>query len=1138
MFRIVLSWFKYLFVLCLLLFATNNFLLAEELSPEGKILFVYADNIGETSYYISDILSNDSIMGLSILNKKLAILQKMVVAQKSLAGPLSVSKKTVDLLDKFNKEVDSCFKNYDYDRKKLLMAKDSFALYSESLRDDIEKLYGPKLTWLFDTTFLASFTEQSMSSDYKNKLVLLQFRYLLDYMPYKLPTSVITSISNIATVDDSKLTSTQVELIREASQNVLKYFSNPDAYTPPATLSDLVGKWEGRLSTPDGVYHKAEIEIKPDLSAVINVDNIFKDMPINAISLTQTVIGFDVKPYGDDSLAIKFSGRIVDDVISGEAVDITGKKGLWQFMKVSQSTADDLDFDSISSEPGSLTKLEGVWKGKILEENGAISNATLIFSLTDKPVLEVENASSINKIFLTSIAANDKGVKFVIKPNEGEDLDITFLGKLNGRILEGNAEAKNGTRGYWKLVKVSDDADAQKLNLNFLNELCDPVLTSYGETVIFVSDKKVIVPSGKINEGQYKGYMLFDDGTKVEIIFDLLSSDSKMYLISAEDASRIELSVSDLNITDRKIDFKTTIEGDPSTAVDFKGKVFGDYIYGTAVNVSGQELEWELMSVSKTGNLLSNVKRSSTERLNGNWQGSVDFAGLFEQSISMEITKNEKCLAISDDDKLIIDELLLDADDVSFVAHDLKDQNKRFVFNGSITDDKISGKLTTIDGLGIDINLTMLVDETQEPEVKPEESVDSQSDKSIWKGDIGYGDSRAIMVFDFSTDEKSIYIDDFSTDSGRVKLQISDFSQTPKVLKFKAKSPKDPSIVEFIGTINGDIIDGTAKNQLDGSKMLTWTVSKSELNKYEPPKVKHKKSKTKNKFSYLSEVSSVNEVKPEEQLEEEKEKDNISDNKENKEIVENDKSDKKENKPKDKEKKVKDNKNKADKEPEITDKAMYKQSEIDKSEKQLKQMKEEKKASKEQKEKQKKEDKKEKVSKEKKQKKQEDKKKEVEKKSKVDNEKPSSDVAINEVKPEKADKDKSSENVKVTEPNAVNNDLKEQKQDDDKQISDVKPEAFKGKWVGEIQNPSKDTAEMLLELKKDSGYLYLDNEGEKVPFKLVDYSIEGPKITFTLKPSSDADYGIRFEGTLIQGVLSGVAIDPEGKKGKWFAKKI
>ena len=79
---------------------------------------------------------------------------------------------------------------------------------------------------------------------------------------------------------------------------------------------------------------------------------------------------------------------------------------------------------------------------------------------------------------------------------------------------------------------------------------------------------------------------------------------------------------------------------------------------------------------------------------------------------------------------------------------------------------------------------------------------------------------------------------------------------------------------------------------------------------------------------------------------------------------------------------------------------------------------------------------------------------------------------------------------------------------------------------------------MILEVKKDVGYIYVDKEGEKIPFKLFDFSINGSKIYFTLKPSPDNDYGIRFEGALIQGVISGVAIAPDGKKGKWYVKRL
>ena len=102
----------------------------------------------------------------------------------------------------------------------------------------------------------------------------------------------------------------------------------------------------------------------------------------------------------------------------------------------------------------------------------------------------------------------------------------------------------------------------------------------------------------------------------------------------------------------------------------------------------------------------------------------------------------------------------------------------------------------------------------------------------------------------------------------------------------------------------------------------------------------------------------------------------------------------------------------------------------------------------------------------------------------------------------------------------------------------IDPKDFQGKWTGEIINPYNKKSELLLEIKNMECFMYIDKNGEKIPFKLFNFEINGKSIQFKLMPSSESDYGIVFKGNLIQGILSGVAIDPNGEKGKWYAKRI
>jgi hypothetical protein len=96
---------------------------------------------------------------------------------------------------------------------------------------------------------------------------------------------------------------------------------------------------------------------------------------------------------------------------------------------------------------------------------------------------------------------------------------------------------------------------------------------------------------------------------------------------------------------------------------------------------------------------------------------------------------------------------------------------------------------------------------------------------------------------------------------------------------------------------------------------------------------------------------------------------------------------------------------------------------------------------------------------------------------------------------------------------------------------------FYGSWTGELINPDQAKGSITLQIGEEDSYLFVTNEGEKVSFKLFDLEMNGKDISFNLKPAQDTDYVITFNGALIEGVLSGSAEDPSGKKGKWFVNK-
>lgn len=1090
---------RYLLAIFLfVLMAFQTVFATQSLSNEEKIIFSLAKNIGELTYYYTDIASNNQMMGIAMLHGKIRHLKTLMARQDILDNDLNLSKDTLKMFSLAAKNLEESHVKGDYINNKFEKSQQEYVQYSQDLRKDIEHLYGPKYTWLFDTGFLTSFTEHSMRSEYKQKLILLQYRYVLDFIPYELPTSVIASLSKVAVAKDGELTDTQIDMMRESSQNVIAYFLNPEAYAPPATLKTLVGKWEGRLAPPGSDYHKASIIIKPDMTAVLNVEDIFDSMPVNNMTLTQSLLSFDIKPFGEEKLVIKFTGRIVDDVISGEAIDISGKKGLWQFLKAPEITVGSEVFSSKSAgnTPFSFDSLVGTWKGKILEESGAISNAQLNVNLQNEVTLNVQNDIVQDSYSVKGLAVNDNAVKFVIIPKD-QDIELTFIGEIKGRIVEGNIEATDGTRGYWKIIKVAGPKPSQKIN--FLPEdLCDPdVDLPYYNNFLTVAKKKVIVPSGKIFQGKYKGLMTFPDGTEAEIILYLKDKKSKMALISKDDNAKVDLEVSDIKITDREIFFITTIDGNEATKVTFKGKVFGNYIYGKALNSNGSELKWEVAADKIANDLVSNVKRSDASRILGSWAGQLTFSDFIKVPATLEVTNTNKSLILGDQDPLKITDIVLDSNNVSFQA---SDENNSLTFSGLLNEGEVTGKLSTPDGQTLAMKVEL---------IKP---CFNEKLSGIWKGNINSGGAKADIVFDFSCDKgKKVYIDDPKAKSGRLELNVNEFLNKPENLSFVAMVPKTLSKIEFKGKVAKENIAGTAKNSMPGGKTLSWNVSRSNLVEYLPETTSDNLEKPAPKyqetFSFLDVIETNSEEEKVEnkisKVPDKKEKQvNIQEKADKTEIKKDDDSEKqlkKEKKKKNKAKKKKLKKYQKRLETSKTpDEAMFKESEVKKAQKQMQKVKE--------------------------------KNTELSKTEKQEKEK---EQKVEETKKEKQPEESKSAIEEQT--SAVT----EKETSGKEQLSaSLKPEDLYGKWGGSMSSPQGEEGEILIEIKEGESYIYIDDNGEKKPFKLTDYKLEGKNIYFSIKPSGDDSFVIKFQGFLIQGILSGEATDPKGKKGKWHVKKL
>lgn len=885
-------------------------------TQKEKDIFKLANNMGNVSYTISDILFNSDKIGEENLKTKISAIKHMLNEEEQIIKTIPFSSNIKIHSSKLFKDMELSFKNNKYDKKQLLIAQKSFYNFSEFAKKDIKRLYGNKTVWLYDLGILNGFTNFSMQSAYENKLLLTNYTNLLEYIPYDIPSSISSAILNITTTKDIQTTPSQVAMLKEATDIVNDYFTEPESYIPPATLKDIVGKWEGRLSDPDGTYHKAKLIISSDLSAQLSVDTMFENMTIKSITLTQSVIGFDIKPFNDEKLLIRFSGRLADSMISGEAVDITGKKGLWQFLK---TNSDNYDISNSYEKDinNNINKLTGTWKGKILEENGAISDSTLYLNLIDDSFILIENDDYKKDLKIKGFAVNGQAVKFKIEP-KGTNLTINFLGKINEKSMEGNVKATDGTRGYWKLIKVSDENKKPDYLINYnyytipknILNLCDPIINSLDKAVSFVSyDNKNSSDQFIL---KYKGKIFLPEGDIAQIILNIGSLNSYLLLTIPETKTNMNLNLTDLHINEKSISFKTSLDGTSKTVVEFSGTINKNIITGDAINSIGEKITWK--AEKEIENKLINNKKISKikSKLLGGWTGKATIDKDNSLPLKIDFQENKGLIRIGTND-FTFPAVKVDNRNIAFTAIKEYPRKQILIFNGRMNvADSLSGTLSTPEGLIVRVNL----DKTTKPAAFPQKNSPENNAQNPATPAIS---------------DEEMY--------NKQTLETSKKLLESKLIETKKKTEQ---------TSQTQITEKETENQ-EASKIKT------------PP------------------------------------------------------------------------------------------------------------------------------------------------------------LIINETKKE------------LDEPLKISS-------------AEIKPaitiEKLLGKWTGELTSPEKDKSEILIEFKNGVSFIYVDKDGEKMPFQMLDFSLNDNEVSFLLKASPEHDFGIKFKGNLIQGILSGQAIDPRGDIGTWFAKKI
>lgn len=676
----------------------------ENITPEEKTAFKLGSSYGNTSYYMSDLLLNPSVMGAHNFDEKYKDLEKRLKEQTILEMRFDLSPQTEALSKKIAMLVDKAYEDNKFDQKTLKKANELFKEYSDLTRSDILKVYGPKHLWLLETGYVSAFMNASMNSPYKNKLIMMEHKYLLNHIPYDLPTSILNSLKSLLDIKPNDMTNLKVQFLKEESGNILAYFENPSTYTPPTTLKNIVGIWEGRLSDPYGIYHKASFKINPDLSATITAEGLFEKMPVPSISLAGTTIGFDVNLYGEEKLAIKFSGKVTDEMMTGEAVDVTGKKGLWQFLRVQDFHQTPSIAKNIQNDPSVLATLSGVWKGKILEENGAISHSTLIFSLQNPTKLLIETSNGAKELEVKNLAANENGIKFNITLNQENNTTITFTGSLNKNSIEGNAIADDGSRAFWKLLKIKENLP-QKSSIQYfsdpiaLEHLCDPILDNMATIKTFT------LATLQHTETFYQGFIYFPDHSKNRVEIVINSNDGQIKVFNADNEVDTILPIMDFSQNGENITFKTSVKTTNQNIISFDGTLEESYIKATAKNFLGNTIKIEAFSQINNQNPLALISQAEKEKLKENWEGHLTYSTLFQIPAKLTIDENTSTLQIGENLPIKLFGVALEGKQLRFIAQNPSNNTEKFMFSGLIEAQNITGRLKNLSGLEVQLEL-------------------------------------------------------------------------------------------------------------------------------------------------------------------------------------------------------------------------------------------------------------------------------------------------------------------------------------------------------------------------------------------------------------------------------------------------
>lgn len=374
---------KLLIIICIFLNLSFGVAQAEQCNlsnQDTQNIFSMGRSLGVSYYYLAELIDKSEEKSYMELRRQYQKAFEYLNIADIIIDELALDESLKQDLDKLRASLYCTFNKQNISAAKLEQTVNLYRAFYENFLQAVSSKYCKEGNWLLDLGFYTSFQRESVTEGAQEKLLLSGFSKISENMPFIVPADVLLALKNIKELDKPELTTEEIKILSSSATRVIEYFTGyPD---PKALVFDemkLHGVWKGVMLNPNCEKFNITFKVNKDMSAVVDIDKIAKNVPITSVELVDGYFTFTFKPFGTEKFYIKFNAKVSDSMFTGEITNSIGEKGYWVVAKSSDSDSTNENLSNVISDyiEHMETKIRTTKKEKSHDNDGEFNKLNL-----------------------------------------------------------------------------------------------------------------------------------------------------------------------------------------------------------------------------------------------------------------------------------------------------------------------------------------------------------------------------------------------------------------------------------------------------------------------------------------------------------------------------------------------------------------------------------------------------------------------------------------------------------------------------------------------------------------------------------------------------------------------------------------